>query len=194
MTDDVFEDDLTRELPSALRTFTDLEPFDPRAVAPVAPRAEESSIEVSDEDILIERTVQLPPVSRPISIPAFTRDVPSRSSPWWQETLVIGAAFLVACLVVGTVGVLVGRASSSSDRAATAAARIPRTLVVLAAHEQLVLPPATAPMKLEIEAPAAAPIVAPPRPPPAATQRVQPPAPIEPRRAGFQKPATLTRR
>jgi hypothetical protein len=188
MTGDAFEDDLTRELPSALRTFTDLEPFDPRAA--------ESSMDVADEDILaiesshpLQRTLELPPISRPLSIPAFARDVAPAAARWSQEMLVIGAAFLVACLCVGTIGVLLGRASSSTAHAATAGARTARVGVVVAAHEQVIEPPATAPMKLE------APPPSPPSPPPAAAHaRVSAAPRIEPRRAGFQRPASLMRR
>jgi hypothetical protein len=178
---DAFEDDLTRELPSALRTFTDLEPFE--AVA------DEDILEVESRDL--QKTLQLPPVSRPLSIPAFTRDVvllPRTFSP--TETLGLAGAFLLACLVVGAAAFLVGRASSGREHASVVVdARVPRTSIVLAAHEQIIEPPLTAPAKLEVEELVPVPIATP-------VVRPQPPAPprIEPRRAGFQRPASLTRR
>jgi hypothetical protein len=214
---DPFEDELTCELPSSLRTFTDLEPFDPRRAPPP------STVEVDDADIVevdeqrMASTLVLPPVSRPLSIPALALDVgaPRRTSASTLTVeraaalarepiaLVVAASFLLACALAGVVGVLVGRTSSArarehADRPAHAStalgarARTPRIAVVFAAHESITEPPLTAPGKDLAEDPAIAP-VAPAGP--VVVRRAPPPPPPPPaHRAGFQRPAGLPRR
>jgi hypothetical protein len=183
-----FEDDLTRELPSALRTFTDLEPY-------------RSATEIADEDILEDdevlrsgRTLQLPPASRPLSIPAFSHDIAapppgaSRMEALLREPLaqVVAAALLLSFVSAGALGIAMGRAASG----AALHARMPRSPVVLTAHEVITEPPVTASMKLTFEPiEPSAPLPA-PRPVVRITRRPEPP-PQPARRAGFQRPIGL---
>lgn len=211
---DPFEDELTRELPSSLRTFTDLEPFDPRRAPPPPP----STLELDDADIVevderrLASTLVLPPVSKPLSIPALALDVGApRPTYAWRGSverasalardpvaLVVAASFLLACALAGVVGVLVGRTSSARERADHAAhaspavearVRTPRVAVVFAAHESITEPPPMAPGKDLAEDPVVAPVA-----PPPVRHAPPPPAPPPAHRAGFQRPAGLPRR
>lgn len=200
-----FEDDLTRELPSALRTFTDLKAYRPTPPSSVAELDDEDIVEDDDGDaraFFAGSTLQLPPITRPLSIPAFSRDVvsphdASRATALLREpiALVVGAAVLFLCLVTTGLGVAVGRASAApatSRHVSVAGARAPRTAVVLAAHEAITEAPLTAPMKLAAEVPAPVAPVARPRPQPQ-PQPVHGPTPPPPpaRRPGFQRPSNL---
>jgi hypothetical protein len=194
-----FEDDLTRELPSAVRTFTDLEPFRPApALAPPC-----SSVELADEDVLDDldlagRTLQLPPVSRPLSIPAFSHDIvahhdASAALAFLREhvAVVVGLALLACSVTTGTLGVAVGRATATSGRTSDVSVvvpRAPRTSVILAAHEAITEPPRTAPAKLAVLLPAPRVLRPASAPPPAPAL-----APAPARRPGFQRPADLDR-
>lgn len=141
---------------------------------------------------LAERTLELPPISRPLSIPAFATDIVARRrEPRQPLVLAAGAVLLACCLVTGTLGIAVGRASASSP-ALLASARVPRVAVVLAAHEAITEEPLTAPAKLVVALPSqlAAPraLRQPARTPaPAPT----PPPPVPARRPGFQRPSNL---
>lgn len=219
---DPFEDELTRELPSALRTFTDLAPFDPRVPPP-------STLEVDDADIVevdeqrLASTLVLPPVSRPLSIPALALDVPAPRPPYASMmtveraaamardplALVVAASLLLACALAGVVGVLVGRTSSAREHAdhaehaekpstaVGARVRTPRVAVVLAAHESITEPPLMAPGKDLVEQPvvdAVAPLAPVAPAAPVVVRRAPPPAPPPAHRPGFQRPAGLPRR
>ena len=136
-TPDPFDDDLTRELPSALRTFKDLP-----ALSPVVA---EEIVELADEDVvfIVEHTAPLP---RPASLPAFARDVrPAVASPWESPlVLVLWAALLSACMIAGAVGILLGRSLSATPRES----RQPRLAEMGAARELLTLAPLSAPGKV----------------------------------------------
>ena len=130
-----FEDEPTRELPSSLRTFTDL--------APVSEVDAADILEVEDH---IEHTVRIP---RSRSLPAFVLDAPAPppQEPWNpQLPLVIAAALLVACMTAGMVGVVAGR-TLSPRAGAQANVREAREVVMVAACELVTTPPLSAPAK-----------------------------------------------
>lgn len=139
----MFEDDLTRELPSSLRTFTDL--------PPVTSANADAIVELADEDVvaIVEHTVVIPRPA-PASIPPLTADVPRAPLPSaWDSPLVllVGAALLGACGLAGAVGIAAGRTRSAPSSDAQASERQPRVAVVAAAREVITLAPLTAPEK-----------------------------------------------
>ena len=164
---DPFEDDLTRELPSALRTFTDLAPLTPELSSEILEVAAEDILEIVEERGRLLRTEQTIRIPRPASVPAFALDVPPTRAPnAWDNPLavMIGAALLIACSVAGAIGIFAGRTLAAGDRVADA--RQPRIAVVAAAREVITIPPLTAPDK---EVPL---LPAPPPPPPRAARPI----------------------
>jgi hypothetical protein len=166
-----FEDDLTRELPSALRTFTDL--------VPISVDLAEDILELEEHELLpiAEHTVRIP---RPASMPAFSLDVasPRPHDPWSQPlVLLIGGALLVACALAGIVGIVAGRTFSPGD---ALVARQPRISVALAATELVTVPAPSAPGKsiAPVPRPAPRPVLR------AAVVRPPPPAPPPPTPSG----------
>jgi hypothetical protein len=161
---DPFEDELTRELPSALRTFTDL--------APVTELAAEDILEIEERDLILEHTVR---IARPASVPAFALDLAAGSPtrPWDNPlAFIICGALLVACLLAGAIGIVAGRTLSAGDPTSVTT---PRVAVVAAARELITMTPPSAPAKV---------VVPPPPPPPprmiARAAIVHAPAPAPP--------------
>lgn len=150
-----FEDDLTRELPSSLRTFTDLEPF-----------------EIEDEDIVaIENTrkhsttfgtVSLPSIS-PIAIDIGPPPAAFPTSTEWRRRaralladrhvlMGAGGAALLASLLASVMILVVMLAAPSRKppAAAVATIRAPRIALVEGAREAVFEPPPMAPAKAEV--------------------------------------------
>ena len=150
-----FEDDLTRELPSALRTFTDLEPF-----------------EIADEDsVAIENTRthsttsgtgSLPSIS-PIAIDIGPPPAALPTSTEWRRRaralladrhvlMAAGGAALLASLLASVMilVVLVAAPSRKPPAAAVATIRAPRIALVEGAREAVFEPPPMAPAKEEV--------------------------------------------
>ncbi|HSO34967.1 MAG TPA: hypothetical protein VLT33_20700, partial [Labilithrix sp.] len=132
-----FEDEPTRELPSSLRTFTDL-----------APVSEIDAADILEVHETAEHTVRL---ARPRSLPAFVLDVrppAARELSRLPLGLVVAMAMLVACLFAGAVGIAAGRTLSPKGSARQAPQA--RAVVIAAASELVTLPPLSAPAKIAV--------------------------------------------
>jgi hypothetical protein len=171
---DSFEDDLTRELPSALRTFTDLEP--------ISEIAAEDLLELSEHTVRIARPPSLPPVALDIVLPTAAAAAPMMRAMDVRLVLAAGAALVLVCALACTAGIVAGRklpGAARATRAMQAEARQPRTASFMAAREVITFSPPTATAKLEPPPP---PAPTPPRPPPpvARTAIVHTPPPPPP--------------
>jgi hypothetical protein len=177
---DVFDDEMTRELPSALRTFTDLDPFVPApTVTSVMPSAMSAPITPTSPSAT-PRAKGLP-----IAIPELTVVVSVMVLAW-------------SCAFAGALGIVLGHTPSArAPAAAFVTVREPRVAVVMAPHEAVTEPTLTAPSKQEQVDPddpviASTPTPLVQRPTPRVVTQIAPPAPT--RRPGFQRPANLPRR
>lgn len=153
-----FEDEPTRELPSSLRTFTNL-----------AQVSEVDAADILEVHETVEHTVRL---ARPRSVPAFVLDArpaAAREPSHLPVGPVVAAAMLIACLFAGAVGIAAGR--TLPPKGSARQARQARAVVIAAANELVTLPPLSAPAKITPPAPRRIPrgvvvrtLVAPPPP------------------------------
>jgi hypothetical protein len=182
---DVFDDEMTRELPSALRTFTDLDPFVPAtAVTSITP-----SGAITPTAPITPTIPSAAPRAKglPIAIPELTVVVSVMVLAW-------------SCAFAGALGIVLGHTSEArAPAAAFVTGREPHVAVVMAPHEAITEPTLTAPSKQEqvdpdepVVASIPTPVVQ--RPTPRVVTQIAPPARAPARRPGFQRPSNLPRR